>query len=249
MAFAETCNTSKENLEFIINRGARKHQQNFPQIKYDPEDFILALSRWNSLSIDYLKQFAFSGDLFLPPEKDFLSKPITLPLIDVGRTKVRTYASVSIGSTQINFPETYYTTVPLLLTILSSAEVNMNNQFDRDSVRAIILALGRQGCNSGRAALNRHERTFPVEVEFALKNLNENAKILAESSRLYGCTQNQFYFAKNNRDFIWASLQSRVGDNVIFLDQNKKRFSVPLNSFSLESQEEIVKKSKRMSKN
>lgn len=249
MAFAETCNTSNENLEFVVNRGAKKHQRNLPQIKYDPEDFILALSRWNSLSINYLKQFAFSGDLILPPEKDFLSKPITLPLIDVMRTKVRTYASISIGSTQINFPETYYTTTPLLLEILSSAEVSMNNQFDRASVRAIILALGRQGCKTGRPALNRLKQTFPVEVDFALKTLNENTKILDESSRVYMCTFNRFYFAKNGKDFIWANVQSRVGDNVIFLDQNRKRFSVPLDSFSPESQEKIIEKWKRMSKN
>ena len=193
MAFAETCNTSKENLEIIIDRGARKHQRSIPQIKYDPKDFILALSRWNALSIDYLKQIAFSGDLILPPEEDFLSRPIALPPSDAKRTKVRTYASVSIGLTQISFPETYYTTTPLLLTILSSAEVRINSQFDNGSVRSIIIAIGRQGVRSKQAvdALNRYQQTFPKEVEFALKTLNENKIILEESKRIYGCSQFQ----------------------------------------------------------
>ncbi|MDA7918919.1 hypothetical protein N9B20_04555, partial [Mariniblastus sp.] len=162
MAFAETCNTSKENLEFILDRGARKHHRSIPQIKFDPKDFILALSRWNALSIDYLKQFAFSGDLILPPKEDFLSQPIALPPSDAIRTKVRTYASASIGFTQISFPETYYTTVPLLHAILSSAEASINGQFDKGSVRSIILAIGRHGMNSH--VFKKHERTFPEEV-------------------------------------------------------------------------------------
>ncbi|MDB4372280.1 hypothetical protein N9Z53_00755 [Mariniblastus sp.] len=242
MAFAETCNTSKENLEFILDRGARKHQRSIPQIKFDPKDFILALSRWNALSIDYLKQFAFSGDLILPPDADFLSKPITLPPSDAIRTKVRTYASVSIGLTQISFPETYYTTVPLLLTILSSAEASINGQFDKDSVRSIILAIGRHGMNSN--VFEKYERTFPEEVKFASKLLIENKKILQECKRLYSCTRHQFYFSKSNKDFLWGRIESQIGDNVIFRDQNLKRISVPLNSFSLKSQEAIIEELK-----
>lgn len=238
MAFAETCNTSKENLEFIIDRGAREH----PQIKFDPKDFILALSRWNALSIDYLKQLAFSGDLVLPPQKEFLSKPITLPPSDSVRTEIRSYAIASIGLTQISYPESYWTTWALLHSLLSSAETPVNGQFDKDSVRAIIQAIGRQGRAS--VIFKKYDQIFPEEVKFASKTLNETKKILGECRRLYFCKQNQFYLARNNKDLLWARIESRVGDNVIFIDQNNKRISVPLNSFSLKSREAIIEKLK-----
>ncbi|MDA7909267.1 hypothetical protein N9B68_02100 [bacterium] len=243
MAFAETCNTSKENLEFIIDRGARKHQRSIPQIKSDPEDFILTLSRWNSLSIKYLRQFAYSGDIILPPEKDFLSEPIKLPPSDAMRTKVRAFASASIGLTQISSPETYTTTYPLLHKILSSAEIRINNQFDKGTVRAIILAFGRQGIRSEKTegALRRLKPTFPEEVKFAIENFKESCAEFNEIQRLISCKSNRFYLAKNNKDLLWARLESRVGDNIIFVDQNRQSISVPLDSFSLKSQEEIIK--------
>ena len=242
MAFAETCNTSKENLEFIIDRGARKHWRSIPQIKLNPKDFILALSRWNALSIDYLKQFAFSGELILPPEEDFLSKPIILPPNEAKRTKIRYYAITSIGLTQISYPESYWTTWTLLHALLSSAEAPVNGQFDEHSVRAIIQAIGRQGRAS--VIFKKYEQIFPEEVKFASKILNENKKILGECRRLYFCKQNQFYHARNNKDLLWARIESRVGDNVIFIDQNNKRISFPLNSFSLKSQEAIIEQLK-----
>ncbi|MDC3255839.1 hypothetical protein OAU93_00400 [bacterium] len=242
MAFAETCNTSRENLHFIIDRGARKHQRSIPQIQYDPEDFILALSRWNSLSIKYLRQFAYSGDILLPPEKDFLSEPIKLPPSDAMRTKVRTFASASIGLTQISSPETYTTTYPLLHKILSSAEIRINNQFDKGTVRAIILAFGRQGIRSEQteAVLKRLKPIFPKEVKFAIENFKESCATFNEIQRLISCKSNRFYLAKNNKDLLWARLERRVGDNILFLDQNRQSISVPLDSFSFKSQEEII---------
>ena len=240
ISFACLCETSNQNLEFVLEYGATLNGRLYSQVSSNPRDFLITVSRWKEDSIPFLKQVAFTGEIvWNSNEEKRQQTPVILLTTNAQKNFNRQHACEGLGNV-VRSQESKQ----VLKAVLVKANTTINNHNDEGTLKAIIYALGNQG-QSPKEVLGLFtpfETKFPQVVKSAKANLAYQSKIARRTYLLgHGSTMRHFR-DKQNKVFLWGKALSIANGNVLLLDRETKKVAIPIEQFSKSDQEFILSK-------
>ncbi|MGI9495957.1 MAG: hypothetical protein ACR2NK_07900 [Mariniblastus sp.] len=240
ISFAYLCDTSNQNLEFILDHGATLNVGCYSQVLSNPRDFLIAVSRWQEDSIPFLKQVAFTGEIVWDfNEENHKKTPVILSTTNAQKNLNRQYACEGLGNVVRSLESEQ-----VLQAVLVKANTKINNRDDEGTLKAIIYALGNQGQSSKEVLglLKPFETKFPQVVKSAKAKLAYQSKIVRRTYLLgHGSTMRHFR-DKQNKVFLWGKVLSTENGKVLLLDRETKKVAVSIEQFSKADREFISSK-------
>ncbi|MGY8750390.1 MAG: hypothetical protein ACKVHR_20310 [Pirellulales bacterium] len=240
ISFACLCETSNQNLEFVLDHGATLNGRLYSQVSSNPRDFLIAVSRWKEDSIPFLKQVAFTGEIVWDSNEENRQKtPVGLSTTNGRKNLNRQHACEGLGNVVRS-----QKSKQVLQAVLVKANTKINNRNDEGTLKAIIYALGNQGQSSVEVlgSFKPFETKFPQVVKSAKANLAYQSKISRETFLLVHGSKMRHFRDKRNEVFFWGRLLSTENGNVMFYDREVKRVAIPIAQFSKADQEFIFSK-------
>lgn len=236
ISFTLLCDTTMDNLDFVLNHAVTQNGRLYWQVQSNPQDFLLAISRWQNDAIPYLRQVAFTGESTWNPDvKQHVKNPITFSTTGGKKRVVVQYACTALG----NIP---FKSIPIFSAVLSRANTAINNRKDEKTIVVILLALRNQGSKSAEliAIIKIYESKYPQLIEAVKASTDARHKFHIKSMQLVRRSKMRHYKNKQGKYIFWGELRSTENENAVFLTREVKYVSIPISEFSRMDREHIL---------